>query len=241
MNMASNLKTCSKINQGGIMYNYLIKSNFYFDCGFPLSADDVVEAIVASNEELSTLPSSLYRSIDYKTTSAMIGCILCDNISKNSENTAITNPIEKGHPDILPITALDAIEEKLRNYPTGLEVKCTIGGIAKGSRLRKTEPRFLETNTITWQAHHQEVTQLLGITYDYIFTPDGNKPFITAAFYSDQLITSDWGEISGTTGRNTKVCGMLASGKRKMADGWFAVVDDLNYISLYEHIFKTNF
>lgn len=223
------------------MYSYLIKNNVCFDCGFPLSANDVVVAIAACNEDLFNLPSSLYRAIDYKTTSAMIGCILCENISKNSENTAITNPIEKGHPDILPITALNACEEELRNYPIGLEVKCTIGGITKGSQLRKAEPRFSETTTITWQAHHQEVTQLLGITYDYILTSDGNKPFITAAFYSDQLITNDWGEISGTTGRNTKVCGMLASGKRKMTDGWFAVIDDLNYISLYERIFKTDF
>ena len=223
------------------MYSYLIKNNVYFDCGFPLSANDVVDAIAASNEDLFNLPSSLYRAIDYKTTSAMIGCILCENISKNSENTAITNPIEKGHPDILPYTALNASEEELRNYPIGLEVKCTIGGITKGAQLRKAEPRFSETTTITWQAHHQEVTQLLGITYDYILTSDGNKPFITAAFYSDCLTTNDWGEISGTTGRNTKVCGMLASGKRKMADGWFAVIDDSNYISLYERIFKTDF
>lgn len=223
------------------MYNYLIKNNVYFDCGFPLSTRDVVDAIAASNEDLLNLPSSLYKAIDYKTTSAMIGCILCENISKNSENTAIINPIEKGHPDVLPITALGASEEVLRNYPIGLEVKCTIGGVVNSSQLRKAEPRFSETTTITWQAHHQEVTQLLGITYDYILTSDGSKPFITAAFYSDQLITNDWGKISGTTGRNTKVCGMLASGKQKMADGWFAVIDDLNYISLYEHIFKTDF
>ena len=36
-------------------------------------------------------------------------------------------------------------------------------------------------------------------------------------FYSDQLLPSDWGEISGITGRNTKVTAMVKSGKEKMA------------------------
>lgn len=129
----------------------------------------------------------------------------------------------------------------LRNYPEGLEVKCTIGGVSKGASLQKAAPRLSETTTITWQAHHQEVSELLGITYDYINTPNGTKPIITAAFYSDNLSPNDWGEISGTTGRNTKVCGMLASGKRKMASGWFAAVDIPGYIELYERIFRTNF
>lgn len=223
------------------MFNYLIKDHVEFNCGFPLTAYDVVRAIDVTNQHLSQLPSSLFRAIDYKTTSSMIGCILCDNIALNSNGQAMVNPIEKGHPDILPYFSHQVTEEELRNYPEGLEVKCTIGGVSKGANLQKAAPRLSETTTLTWQAHHQEVSELLGITYDYINTPNGNKPIITAAFYSDILIPSDWGEISGTTGRNTKVCGMLASGKRKMAIGWFAVVDIPGYIELYERIFRTNF
>ena len=223
------------------MLNYLIKDCIEFKCGFPLTCHDVVKAIDDTNQHLAQLPSSLFRAIDYKTTSAMIGCILCDHISLNSNGQAMVNPIEKGHPYILPCFSHHATEEDLRNYPEGLEVKCTIGGVSKGASLQKAAPRLSETTTITWQAHHQEVSELLGITYDYINTPNGTKPIITAAFYSDNLSPNDWGEISGTTGRNTKVCGMLASGKRKMASGWFAAVDIPGYIELYERIFRTNF
>lgn len=221
--------------------DYLVKDNVRFECGFYLTPRQVVDAIYACNQQLLNLPTSLFKAIDYKTTSAMIGCMICENIAINSNGQAIVNPIEKGHPDILPNNIGCATEAMLRNYPDGLEVKCTIGGISKGSTLKKAEPRYSETNVITWQAHHQEVSQLLGLVYDYIKTNDGNKPIVTAAFYSSVLRSTDWGAISGTKGRNTKVCGMLSSGKRKMADGWFAVLDDDNYINLYERIFNTRF
>ena len=67
------------------MLNYLIKDCIEFKCGFPLTCHDVVKAIDDTNQHLAQLPSSLFRAIDYKTTSAMIGCILCDNISLNSK------------------------------------------------------------------------------------------------------------------------------------------------------------
>ena len=48
-------------------------------------------------------------------------------------------------------------------------------------------------------------------------------PGISAAYFSHNLNKADWGAISGTTGRNTKVCGMKASGKEKMRKGWIVV------------------
>lgn len=219
------------------MHNYIINTTTVFNCGFPLTIDAAIHAIHNTNKVLESLPSSLFRSIDYKTTSAMIGCILCENIAQNTNGAAIVNPIEKGHPDIVPISALAASEEQLRNYPTGLEIKCTIGGVPKNTNLKKAMPRIGHISNITWQAHHQEVTELLDITFDYIATSSGYKPVIAAAFYSDRLTSDDWGAVSGTKGRNTKVCGMKASGKHKMGAGWFAILaDNPQYIAKYSQI-----
>lgn len=220
------------------MHKYRMNNNIKFNCGFPLSPQNVVEAIHHTNEVLEKLPTSLFRSIDYKTTSAMIGCILCENIAQTTNGAAIVNPIEKGHPDIIPSCAIGSTEEQLRNYPNGLEVKCTIGGVPKDTKLDKAMPRIRYINNVTWQAHHQEVSELFGITFDYIQTTFGYKPVITATFYSDNLSTDDWGAISGTSGRNTKVCGMRSSGKLKMGQGWFTILDDESiYYEKYSHIF----
>lgn len=218
------------------MFNYLINNDVSFDCGFPLSVDAVTYAINKANEALLQLPVSLFKSIDYKTTSAMVGCILCENIAEMTQGQAIVNPIEKGHPDIVPADALNASEEELRNYGVGLEVKCTVGSVPTGTSVVKASPRISFLSRLTWQAHHQEVEELLGITYDYFEVPGGYKPAITAAFYSNELTPSDWGSISGTAGRNTKVCSMVASGKQKMSDGWFAILDIPDYIEKYTHI-----
>lgn len=218
------------------MFNYLINNNVSFVCGFPLSVDDVTYAINKTNEDLLQLPASLFKSIDYKTTSAMVGCILCENIAEMTNGQAIVNPIEKGHPDIVPAYALNASEEELRNYGVGLEVKCTVGSVPTGTSIVKASPRIAFLSGLTWQAHHQEVEELLGITYDYFEVPGGYKPAITAAFYSNELTPRDWGNISGTAGRNTKVCSMVASGKQKMSKGWFALLDIPDYIEKYTNI-----
>lgn len=218
------------------MFNYLINNGIRFDCGFPLSVEDVTFAINKTNEALLQLPVSLFKSIDYKTTSAMVGCMLCENIAQTTQGQAIVNPIEKGHPDIVPSYAVNASEEELRNFGIGLEVKCTVGSVPTGTAVPKAAPRISFLNGLTWQAHHQEVEELLGITYDYFEVPGGFKPAITASFYSNQLTSNDWGRISGTEGRNTKVCSMLASGKQKMAEGWFAILDVEDYIEKYTSI-----
>jgi hypothetical protein len=65
---------------------------------------------------------------------------------------------------------------------------------------------------------------------------DKKWPLITGVFYSDLLIKDDWGKISGTTGRNTKVTGMRISGKHKMGQGWILVLDEERYLERYQHI-----
>ena len=217
--------------------NYKSNEEFSIEVGFSVDSENIKQAVEQTNTILSDLPSNLFKSIDYKTTSAMIGAIFCNTVANLTDG--VVNPIEKGHPDIIPAAAIGSSEEKLRNYPEGLEIKCTVGNITTGANLRAGETRIDSLNGITWQAHHREVEELLGIVWDFV--DDGqnfNHPAITGAFYSSELSEDDWGAISGTTGRNTKVTGMSSSGKEKMGNGWVTLIDDPKYVAKYQRLLK---
>ncbi len=215
--------------------NYKTKSSFKINTGFEVNADHIITAIFTTNQIISDLPNSLFRSIDYKTTSAVIGSIFCATLASLTDG--IVNPIEKGHPDIIPLEGENASESQLRQYPQGLEIKCTVGNVTTGSKLRAGETRIDHLSAITWQAHHQEVKELLGLVWDFVDRNQKfNFPTITAAFYSNSLTITDWGAISGTTGRNTKVTGMTRSGKEKMGKGIIAIIDLENYLSKYKKL-----
>lgn len=219
------------------MTTYRINNNFSINVGFNVTANHIHNAIVQTNAQLSALPSTLFTSIDYKTTSAMIGAIFCDTLA--SLTGSVVNPIEKGHPDIIPKDGLNSPEHILRKYPEGLEIKCTIGNIKTGANLRAGESRISQLTGVTWQAHHREVAELLGLVWDFVNSDNNfNYPTITAAFYSNNLIQDDWGKITGTTGRNTKVTGMAASGRIKMGQGCIALIDNQPYVQKYSSTFK---
>lgn len=212
---------------------YILRENFTIDCGFTVNSQDLYDAIQNTSAILQTLPFSLFQQIDFKATSGIIGSVFISCLS--NQVGAIPNPIEKGHPDIIPKSGKDATEAQLRKYPKGLEIKCTIGNVQKGSQLRAGDRRIDRLNGITWQAHHREVNDLLGLIWDFAGAKyqDKQYPIITAAFYSDKLTTDDWGTVSGTSGRNTKVTGMNVSGKKKMVDGWMVIMDDPLYCQKY--------
>lgn len=217
--------------------NYKSNAEFNIDVGFSVTHENIKDAVELTNNILSDLPSTLFKSIDYKTTSAMIGAIFCDTVASLTDG--IVNPIEKGHPDIIPASGAGASEEELRKYSEGLEIKCTVGNIKTGANLRAGETRINDLSGITWQAHHREVEELMGLIWDFV--DDGqafNYPAITGAFYSSELKESDWGAISGTTGRNTKVTGMNSSGRGKMGNGWVVIVDDDQYLEKYQRFLK---
>ena len=217
---------------------YKINGAFDVSHGFRCTAQHVANATVNTNSLLDTLPITLFGSIDYKTTSTIVGRMFADRLAK--QTGAIVNPIEKGHPDLIPAEGSDASEAVLRNYPSGIEVKVTVGNVPKGSKLKHGSSRIAEITGITWQAHHKEVKVLLGVIWDFSGHA-ASKPIITASFFSDQLDQNDWGEISGTTGRNTKVTGMRASGRNKMGKGWIIILNDSRYLDCYENLlnFKT--
>ena len=203
--------------------DYRINSGFGISCGFEVTGRHVARAVAHTNRRLTELPFGMFRSIDYKTASAILGSLYCDALSTFTDG--VVNPIEKGHPDLIPIEGQDASEEELRNYPCGLEIKTTIGNVRQGANLRAGQSRVGELTGITWQAHHRETKELMGLVWDFLQLHHGHAyPTITGVFYSDELASEDWGRISGTTGRNTKVTGMKVSGRKKMGDGWVAVV-----------------
>lgn len=203
--------------------------------GFIVSSQDILFAVNRLNDFLETLPINLYRSIDLKTMGSMIGALLCSYIADRVEG-AMVNPIEKGYPDIIPDSGANASEEELRHYSTGLEVKGTVGNVISGTNgcgIRRIE----NLKSVVWQAHHQEVNNLLCFVWDFCNNKNGfNYPAITCVFYSDKLRKNDWGAVSGTTGRNTKVCAMLASGKNKVGEGLILIADSEEYIQKYKSI-----
>ncbi len=216
---------------------YIINPKFNISCGFEVNSQHIESALPQTNEFLEIIPSSVYKNIDYKTTSSIVGSMFCQSIA--NVTGAIVNPIEKGHPDVIPKAGENSSEELLRNYPVGLEIKCTVGNITQGANLRAGQPRISSLEGITWQAHHREVKKLLGLVWDFVKSEhDFNYPKITAIFYAENLVTDDWGEISGTEGRNTKVTGMKASGKQKMGQGWVALIDEQSYKDIYRRIMK---
>lgn len=217
-----------------------ITRNFDVNLGFRVNTKMVLDATNDLNKFLASLPPSLYRNLDFKTTGAMIGALYCSYLADRIEG-AIVNPIEKGYPDIIPESGANSTEEQLRNYPYGLELKGTIGNVPKGAQLRGGEKRVNQLSGITWQAHHQEVNKVMCIVWDFCNNINGfNYPALTAAFYSDKLNHNDWGAISGTSGRNTKVCGMLQSGKNKLGEGMILLLNSKEYISKYSRIMKLN-
>jgi len=208
---------------------YKIREPFQIKCGFTVSGSDVAHAATLTSAQLEALPFTLFQSIDLKSLSGMVGALFASNLAR--QVGAIVNPIEKGHPDILPRSAANASEPKLRNYPEGLEIKCTVGNVAKGSKLLPGQPRLGALSGITWQAHHREVTGFLGLVIDFagVERDDKRFPMITAAFFSNELAVEDWGAISGTTGRNTKVTGLRSTGKGKLAAGWIISLREDSY------------
>lgn len=212
---------------------YAYDPDVTIECEFAVEAIHVIAAFGQTNRALQSLPLRLFTTIDLKTQSSIVGAMFAAELA--ALVGAITNPIEKGHPDIVPASASSASELELRNYPVGLEIKSTLGGVVKDSQLGGGQARIDALKSITWQAHHREVRALMGLIWDFV---GGTKshlthPCITGAFYTDRLRIDDWGEIAGTTGRNTKVTGMTASGRKKMGTGAIAVIDDAGYQQCY--------
>jgi len=205
------------------------------DAGFHVDESIVISGVNYANEELAKIPTTVFNAIDFKSLSSIVGALFCKGI-ENYTN-CIVNPIEKGHPDILPTNAKTASRAELMNYPNGLEVKCTCGNLKNSIIHEYGVRRINDLGGITWQAHHPEVGKLMAIVWDFnSFDNESPTPIITGVFYANTLLPSDWGTVSGTTGRNTKVTALLKTGKIKLGTGWIAIKDEKIYINRYSKI-----
>ncbi len=224
------------VEASAFAHAYRYDPTFRQECGFVVNADDMTHSVLEANTVLRALPAKLFQTVDLKTQSGIVGAVLAAALA--SRVGAIVNPIEKGHPDVLPASAAGESEARLRNYPLGLEIKCTIGGVTKGSNLRNGCERISVLSGVTWQAHHRGVRSLLGLVWDFLSgtATAPAQPAIAGVFFAGDLVESDWGAISGTTGRNTKVTGMLKSGQEKMGRGALLVIEDERYLSRYARL-----
>ena len=213
--------------------DYVTRMEFVLDCGFRVTATAVHNSVLRTNAVMAALPLTLFRTVDFKAQSGMVGAVFASELA--AEVGAIPNPIEKGHPDIVPLSAVDATEAELRNYPSGLEVKSTVGTITQGVKRMPGRSRIDTLTGINWQAHHRDVDQLMGITWDYVggSADQAAPPVVTGVFYAGDLTREDWGEIAGTTGRNTKVTGMKAAGRAKMAAGAVVLLKERRYLRAF--------
>jgi len=219
--------------------NYKINSCFSIDVGFEIDAGHVERAIHHANTEMKDVPFKLFRTIDFKTISTILGSAFCEGIEKATEGVGIVNPAEHGFPDVIPAIGNFASDKELRRYPTGLEVKCTIGGVETGAKLKAGQTRIGQVRDLTWKAHHDEVERLMGLVFDFVNLGETHSyPHITGVFYSDRLHGGDWGKMNDGKGRNTNVTNMKKSGKTKMGNGWIAILDDREYIDRYQKLLK---
>jgi len=63
---------------------YRLREDFTVDVGFSVSATQVLEALDLTDRMLTELPAGLYRSLDYKTTSAIVGSTFCDALARRT-------------------------------------------------------------------------------------------------------------------------------------------------------------
>lgn len=211
---------------------YVVDDGFTHWCGFDLTSAAVLEAIDRTNTGLAALPPSLFRIMDLKAQSGMVSAFFVSELADAAG--AAVNPIEKGHPDIVPLSAVNATEAELRNYPVGLEVKSTVGMVTQGVKLKPGQARVEHIENIVWQAHHREVRSLMGVTWDYVAGTDAvlAAPTVTGVFFGDDLVEGDWGNLSGQGGRSTNVSGLRKSGREKMASGAIAVLNQPAYLDM---------
>ena len=136
---------------------YKTRTDCSIFCGFTITSSDIAYAAVITSNQLQELPFTLFQSIDLKTISGMVGALFASHLARKVG--AIINPIEKRHPDIIPTSGKSASEEQLRNYPDGLEIKCTVGNVERGSNLQTGGRRLSKLTGLTWQAHHREIAK----------------------------------------------------------------------------------
>lgn len=242
-------------------YNYIIRDVdvVYVNGELILTNSQVVDAIRFANDALYALNQhtqafdiNIFETMGMRNLSGIVGEYLVKSIQRISDRNLHSNLHQDGYPDLL-LTNTPARKKYFaslytvvdgKKYPRdkaffspyrygGIEVKATCGSTPPASKVPKPligEQRISLLNSFDWKAHHRETNNLIGIFWDFLY----GVPTIVAAFYRNDLVPDDWGNIvqpKDGGGRTTSVSIMNRTGIQKMCAGWIAVIDNFDYIS----------
>lgn len=244
-----------------MLHKYIVRTEqqVYINNELILTNQQVVDAINFANNALRSLDEqtrafdiNIFEAMGMRNLSGIVGEYLGKSLQRFSGNNLHSNLHQDGYPDLLLVNTAERRKyfESLytiqdgKKYPRdkalfspyrygGIEVKATCGSTPPANQVPKPligEQRIDLVNSFDWKAHHRETNNLIGILWDFI----NEVPTIVAAFYRNDLIVDDWGNIVQPKeggGRTTSVSIMNSGGISKMCAGWIAVIDDEKYIS----------
>jgi hypothetical protein len=220
---------------------------------FKLSADIIKETIEGFDtviKRLQEVEVDIFGILGMRNLSAFVGELFAASLIKESGNQFVKNPHQDGYPDLLLMDkfgarAWEALSSRLREkqpfspFPTGgIEIKATVGSVPTPAQLARRglkkpdigDERIALIRGYDWKAHHRDTNNLIGIFWDFI----AGAPTIASVFYSNALITKNWGAIVQPKeggGRTTSVSIMTRNGVEAMYQGWLVVLDDDRYIN----------
>lgn len=212
-----------------------------------VSIGTVLQAIEATNSKLRAIADStrsmaldIFRVLDLRTLSGTVGETFVGEMANCCQDLR-KNPSIDGYPDLVQCST-DEMRAYFEEYAGqdskdafrygGIEVKDTFGYKKQGIDLFDGEQRIGRIKErLEWKAHHQKTNHLLGLYSDYL---DG-YPTIIAAFYSDQLVPSDWTVRAEPKGDSamTSFSTLQRTGFIKMLQGMRICLDDRKYLSFF--------
>lgn len=244
-----------------MVYDYIVRNEdlVFVESELILTNRQVVDAIHFANQALDALNQqtqafdiNIFETMGMRNLSGIVGEYLGKSLQRISNGDLHSNLHQDGYPDLLltntPVRKryFESLYSVIngKKYPHdkasfspykygGIEIKATCGSTPPASQIPKPligEQRISLINSFDWKAHHRETNNLIGILWDFI---DG-VPTIVAAFYRNDLVPDDWGNIvqpKDGGGRTTSVSIMNRTGIKKMCAGWITVLDDPKYIS----------
>ncbi len=212
-----------------------------------VSVEGIRAAIELTNRKLRSISDStrklsldIFNVLDLRTLSGAVGetfvgemASVCPSLRKNPSIDGYPDLVQYATPEMRDYFDYYASQDSKEPFKYGgIEVKDTFGYKKPGIDLFNGEQRIGRIkDRLEWKAHHQKTNHLLGLYSDYI---DG-YPTIVAAFYSDQLVPSDWTvraepkEDSAMTSFST----LQKSGFEKMKAGIRLCLEDQRYLRFF--------
>ena len=214
---------------------YLINEecDYNINCGFELTSDIVYQSVINTNMVLKKIPIDIYKLLDSSLLSGMVSKFFCKELAKESK--CIVQPHSFGNPDILPLCAVKAHKKHQQRYHTGLEIKCTGGGIPSTVDYNIGDERIHHINEINWWSHHGDVKSIMCVLWDF----KNNYPIITA-IYCSEMHKSYWNKMNKKVKSGiTMSCSMTQQFKSNLKKNWCIMFNDASYIRTYENILKS--